>query len=108
MILPTETKAGYEGRQLEDKQLGKQQEIKPLRMEGITTNDYIELLIEMPGVNEREVELNVQDNIVYINAVTTDGRRKYHGKAILHAKIASRPDFMQYLNGILRVRFKRV
>jgi len=108
MILPRETKTAYEGRQLEDKQPERQQEIKPLRMEGITTNDYIELLIEMPGVNEREVELNVQDNIVYINAVTADGRRKYHGKAILHAKIESRPDFMQYLNGILRVRFKRM
>jgi membrane associated rhomboid family serine protease len=108
MILPTATKAGYESRQLEDKQFERQQEIKPLRMEGITTNDYVELLIEMPGVNEREVELNVKDNIVYINAVTVDGRRKYHGKAILHVKIASRPDFMQYMNGILRVRFKRV
>jgi len=108
MILPTETKPGHEGRKLEDKQLERQQEIKPLRMEGITTNDYIELLIEMPGVNERDVELSVQDNTVYINAVTADGRRKYHGKAIVHAKIASRPDFTHYLNGILRVRFKRV
>ncbi|MFY3742173.1 MAG: membrane associated rhomboid family serine protease [Candidatus Nitrosomirales archaeon] len=107
MILPRETKADYEGK-LEDKQLERPQEIKPLRMEGITANDYIELLIEMPGVNERDVELSVQDNIVYVNAVTADGRRKYHGKAIVHAKIASRPDFMHYLNGILRVRFRRI
>jgi membrane associated rhomboid family serine protease len=107
MILPKETKASYEN-QLEEKRIEKPHEIKPLRMEGITANDYIELLIEMPGVNERDVELSVQDNTVYINAVTVDGRRKYHGKAILHAKIASKPDFMQYLNGVLRVRFKRV
>ncbi|MGH9876613.1 MAG: rhomboid family intramembrane serine protease [Nitrososphaerales archaeon] len=107
MILPRESKASYDS-QLEEKQIEKPHEIKPLRMEGITANDYIELLIEMPGVNEKDIELSVQDNTVYINAVTADGRRKYHGKAILHAKIASRPDFMQYLNGILRVRFKRV
>jgi len=101
-IVPKETKTGFEARQLET-----QQEIKPLRMEGITTNDYVELLIEMPGVNERDIELSVSDSTVYINAVTEDGYRRYHGKAILKVKIQSRPDFTHYLNGILRVRFKR-
>lgn len=86
----------------------KQQEIKPLRMEGITTNDYVELLIEMPGINERDIELSVYDNTVSISAVTEDGYRRYRGRAILRAKVESRPDFMHYLNGILRVRFRRV
>ncbi len=107
MILPKETSSGSDS-YVENKQLERPQEIKPLRMDGITTNDYVELLIEMPGVNERNVELSVQDNTVNINAVTEDGQRKYHGKAILRAKIASRPDFMHYLNGILRVRFRRI
>ncbi|MGH9934198.1 MAG: rhomboid family intramembrane serine protease, partial [Nitrososphaerales archaeon] len=61
MILPRESKASYDS-QLEEKQIEKPHEIKPLRMEGITANDYIELLIEMPGVNEKDVELSVQDN----------------------------------------------
>jgi len=102
MIVPKEAHMGSEDRQL------KQQEIKPLRIEGITTNDYVELLVEMPGVNERDIELSVYDNTVYINAVTEDGYKKYRGRAILRAKIQSRPDFMHYLNGILRVRFRRV
>ena len=104
MIIPKETyKTTSEGRQLE-----KQHEIRPLRMDGITTNDYVELLIEMPGVNERDIELSVYDNTVYINAVTEDGYKRYRGRAILHAKIQSRPEFMHYLNGILRVRFRRI
>ena len=103
MIAPKEAKTGFEDRQLE-----KQQEIKPLRIDGITTNDYVELLVEMPGVNERDIELSVFDNTVYINAVTEDGYKRYRGRAILRANIESRPDFMHYLNGILRVRFRRV
>ncbi len=92
----------------EDAKLEKQQEIKPLRMEGITTNDYVELLVEMPGVNDRDIELSVNDNTVYINAITEDGYRRYRGRAILRARIESRPEYMHYLNGILRVRFKRI
>ncbi len=103
-VAPNETiKNGSEDRQLE-----KQQEVKPLRMEGITANDYVELLVEMPGVNERDIELSVYDNTVYISAVTEDGYRRYRGRAILRARIESRPDYMHYLNGILRVRFKRI
>jgi membrane associated rhomboid family serine protease len=84
------------------------QEIKPLRMEGMTTNDYAEILVDMPGVNERDIEITVADNTVYINAVTEDGYRRYRGKAILRAKIQSKPEYIHYLNGILRVRFRRV
>ncbi len=104
MIMPRE---GEVARAPEYRQGERQQEIKPLRVEGITTNDYVELLVEMPGVNERDVELSVHDNIVEINAVTIDGYRRYRGRAILRTKVQSRPDFMHYLNGILRVRFKR-
>ncbi|MGH9923227.1 MAG: rhomboid family intramembrane serine protease, partial [Nitrososphaerales archaeon] len=39
MILPRESKASYDS-QLEEKQIEKPHEIKPLRMEGITANDY--------------------------------------------------------------------
>ena len=108
MILPQSFRSGLESGKVENRQLEGQQEIKPLRIEGITTNDYIELLVEMPGVNERDVELSVQDNTVYINAVTEDGSRRYRGRAILRSKVESKPDFMHYLNGILRVRFKRI
>jgi HSP20 family molecular chaperone IbpA len=104
MIMPRE---GEVARAPEYRQGERQQEIKPLRIEGITTNDYVELFVEMPGVNERDVELSVHDNIVEINAVTIDGYRRYRGRAILRTKVQSRPDFMHYLNGILRVRFKR-
>jgi len=109
MILPEATfKTAAEDSQFKDKHIEKQHEIKPLRMDGITTNDYIELLVEMPGVKERDVEVSVHDNTVYINAVTEDGYRRYRGRAILRSRVESRPEFMHYLNGILRVRFKRV
>ena len=87
---------------------GMQQIVRPLRMEGITTREYVEILIEMPGVNERDISINIYDNTVYIEAVTEDGYRRYKGKAILRANVRQEPEFTHYLNGILRVRLKRI
>lgn len=84
-----------------------QQIVRPLRMEGITTKEYVEILVEMPGVKERDISINVYDNTVYIEAVTEDGYRRYKGKAILRADVKQEPEFTHYLNGILRVRLKR-
>ncbi|MEM2759311.1 MAG: rhomboid family intramembrane serine protease [Nitrososphaerales archaeon] len=84
------------------------QTLRPLRMEGITTNQYVEILVEMPGVNERDIALTVVDNTLFIDAVTEDGYRRYKGKAILRAKVKPQPEFMHYLNGILRVRLQRI
>lgn len=95
-----------EERAVEPRKIG--QLIKPLRMEGITTDKYVEILVEMPGVNQRDIMINVSDNVVYIDAVTEDGYRRYKGKAILRAKVKQRPEFTHYLNGILRIRLVRV
>ncbi len=85
-----------------------EQTIRPLRMEGITAAKYVEILVEMPGVNEKNIAITVSDNIVFIDAVTEDGYRRYKGKAILRAKVKKEPEFTHYLNGILRIRLTRV
>lgn len=109
LYLPSETYKTGETKQVEEKQEPQQklQEIRPARMEGITTKDYVEILVEMPGVNERDIALTVSENTVYIDAPTEDGYRRYRGKAILRAKVHSQPEFVHYLNGIVRVRFRR-
>ena len=84
-----------------------EQIVRPLRMEGITTAKYVEILVEMPGVNERDIAITVSDNTVFIDAVTEDGYRRYKGKAILRAKVKKEPEFTHYLNGILRIRLIR-
>jgi membrane associated rhomboid family serine protease len=84
-----------------------QQIVRPPRMEGIVTPQYVELLVEMPGVNEKDIAVSVSDNTVFIDAVTEDGYRRYKGKAILRTKVKTPPEFSHYLNGILRVRLRR-
>lgn len=101
----TPTKKSVEEKELEPRK--PEQVVRPLRMEGITTNQYVELLVEMPGVNERNITINVSDNTVLIDAVTEDGYRRYSGKAILRVKVKDQPEFTHYLNGILRIRLKR-
>ncbi|MBE43903.1 MAG: hypothetical protein CMO16_01815 [Thaumarchaeota archaeon] len=85
-----------------------EQVVRPLRMEGITADKYVEILVEMPGVSERSIVINVSDNIVFIDAVTEDGYKKYGGKAILRVKVKKEPEFTHYLNGVLRIRLSRV
>jgi membrane associated rhomboid family serine protease len=83
--------------------------VRPLRIEGIITHDMVELLAEMPGVDERSITISVIDNtIVSIDAVTEDGFRHYSGRAILRVKVHEQPLSLHYLNGILRVRFRRL
>ncbi|MCS7140853.1 MAG: rhomboid family intramembrane serine protease [Candidatus Nitrosocaldus sp.] len=87
----------------------REQMLRPLRIEGIVTNRYVELLAEMPGVDERTISISVTDNsVVSIDAATEDGYRRYSGKAILRAAVNEQPESIQYLNGILRVRFTRI
>lgn len=101
----TPTKKSMEEKELESRK--PEQVVRPLRMEGITTDQYVEILVEMPGVNERSITIKVSDNTVLIDAVTEDGYRRYSGKAILRVKVKDQPEFTHYLNGILRIRLKR-
>jgi len=94
-----------EERKIEPREMA--QIVRPLRMEGITTNTYVEILVEIPGVNQRDIAINVIDNTVFIDAVTEDGYKRYKGRAILRAKVKKDPEFTHYLNGILRIRLRR-
>lgn len=83
--------------------------LRPLRIEGIITHDMVELLAEMPGADERSIAVSVTDNtLVSIDATTEDGFRHYSGKAMLRVKVYEQPLSIHYLNGILRIRFKRL
>ncbi len=83
--------------------------LRPLRIEGIITHDMVELLAEMPGADERSIAVSVTDNtLVSIDATTEDGFRHYSGKTMLRVKVYEQPLSIHYLNGILRIRFKRL
>ncbi|MFQ5940308.1 MAG: rhomboid family intramembrane serine protease [Nitrososphaerales archaeon] len=94
-----------EGKRLEPTQMG--QVVRPLRFEGITTEKYVEILAEMPGVNEKAITINVSENTVFIDAVAEDGYKRYKGKAILRVRVKNEPESVHYLNGILRIRLGR-
>jgi len=103
-------RSGYRARSNTTSSISEPMQIlRPLHIEGIITHDTVELLAEMPGVNEQSIEIKVEDNmVVSIDAVTEDGSRRYSGRAILRSKVHERPSSIHYLNGILRVRFRRL
>ncbi|MFN4336504.1 MAG: rhomboid family intramembrane serine protease [Candidatus Nitrosocaldus sp.] len=102
-------RAGISHKDYGERYHAREQILRPLRIEGIVTNRYVELLAEMPGVDERTISISVIDNsIVSIDALTEDGYRRYSGKAILRTPVNEQPESLQYINGILRVRFMRI
>ncbi|GIU70835.1 MAG: hypothetical protein KatS3mg003_0314 [Candidatus Nitrosocaldaceae archaeon] len=81
---------------------------RPLRLEGIITKDYVEVLADLPGIAPNTVKARVRDHILHLEALSEDGRRKYEGNILLRVDVEEEPESIAYLNGILRLRFRRV
>lgn len=82
--------------------------LKPLRLEGIITSNYVEILAYTPGIDVKSIKVNVIDDILYIEGVTEDRAKKYEGRALLRVKVYEIPESMDYLNGVLKIKFKRI
>ena len=63
------------------------------------------VIAEMPGVNEKDIKVDLRGDILDILAQNKD--RKYHKEVLLPAKVKSETPSSSYQNGILRVRMKK-
>lgn len=64
----------------------------------------LKLVVELPGIEREDVELNVLQNEVCISAAR--GERKYRAKIPLEISIEPKSTSALYRNGILEVSFK--
>jgi len=82
--------------------------VRPVRLEGIITNDYVEILADIPNIAIESVNTKVNDNILYLEAMSNDGSRRYSERILLRVDVEENPTSIDYINGILRLRFRRV
>jgi len=72
----------------------------------IDCGDHLEVVIEIPGVDERDVKLRVKEDRLSLS--TAEGsERKYSAEVILPSKVEPSPFERKYHNGILRVKFRK-
>ena len=67
--------------------------------------DHLYITAELPGVEEKDIKLNVTDDKVTISADTPN--RKYHTEITLPTKVAPSPIEQSYKNGVLEVKFRK-
>ncbi len=84
------------------------QVLRPLRLEGIITPTHLDILADMPGISADSIKVNVSDDILYVEGSNEDASRKYEFTTLLRVKVYEEPESIDYVNGILRIRFRRV
>lgn len=67
--------------------------------------DEIRVCAEMPGLDEKDIKLDLKDDILEISARTGD--RKYRQEVLLPAKANPEDMTFAYRNGVLEVRIKK-
>ena len=67
--------------------------------------DEVRIYAEMPGVNEKDIQLDLKEDILDISARTGD--RKYHKEVLLPAKVRADTITSAYNNGILEIKVKK-
>ncbi len=65
----------------------------------------IQVLAEMPGVEEQDVELEIKGDILIISAMGSD--RKYHKELLLPSQVEPEALSRSHKNGIFEARFKK-
>jgi HSP20 family molecular chaperone IbpA len=72
----------------------------------IDNGDHLEVVAEIPGVDERDVELRVEGDRLTLS--TAEGsERKYRADVVLPSKVEPLPLERRYRNGVLKVRFRK-
>jgi HSP20 family protein len=67
--------------------------------------DHLLVVAELPGVEEKDVKLELHEDILEINART--GEKKYRKEVLLGKVFEKEKMSFTYRNGILEVRFKK-
>jgi len=65
----------------------------------------IQILAEMPGVEEQDVELEIKGDILILSAMGSD--RKYYKELLLPSQVEPEALSRSHKNGIFEARFKR-
>ncbi|MBU4466590.1 Hsp20/alpha crystallin family protein [Patescibacteria group bacterium] len=68
--------------------------------------DHILLIAELPGVDEKSIKIDLKKNILLLEAESKD--RKYAKEILLPAKVDFESRKMNFKNGILELKFKKV
>lgn len=68
--------------------------------------DEILVIAELPGIDEKEIRLDLKEDILLLEA--SDKERKYKKEILLPAKVEMESKKMSFKNGILEVRFKKI
>jgi len=68
--------------------------------------DHLEVVAEVPGVDEGDVELRVEGDRLTLS--TAEGsERKYRAEVVLPSKVEPLPLERKYHNGVLKVKFRK-
>lgn len=74
-------------------------------MEVMESEAHVEVIAELPGVEEKDITLKVQEDKLLIS--TAGEERRYQGEAKLPARVLEEPLEKSYHNGVLRVRLRK-
>ena len=67
--------------------------------------DYINVIVEMPGIGSDDVKLEVQDDVLVLNAEKED--KKYHKEILLPCRIEKSKVRLSCNNGIFEIKCPR-
>lgn len=65
----------------------------------------IQVIAEMPGIDEKDVKLDLQDDVLIIDAVHP--KRKFHKEIVLPAKVKAETLAYSLKNGILEIKMDK-
>jgi len=71
----------------------------------VEEDENIEVIVELPGVEKKDIQLFATEQTITINVETAE--RKYHKKLELPSKVDDFSAKSTYVNGILKIIFKK-
>ncbi len=74
-------------------------------VEIVEHKDHMEVIAELPGVEEKDIELHLENGKLIISVDTT--HRKYRAETEMPCIVLQEPSEKTYMNGVLTVRYKK-
>lgn len=81
------------------------EEIREPFIEVFDENEHLEVLAELPGVEEENIQVNISENKITISAANEN--RKYQGETTLPTNVEALPLQKTYTNGVLKIKLKK-
>lgn len=81
------------------------EEVREPLMDVFDEEHEIRIYAEMPGVEEKDIQLDLKDDILDIRAES--GQRKYHKEVLLPAPVNPKTMTSRYSNGILEIEVSK-